>query len=235
MKPEDLHREPLAAEFLDIPDPLQAPIGRAPLPAVPSEASPTRLQLGRRRALALGVAALWPLVLLAVWGFRQRGSADMGFMAAQGATWTALIALASFLSFSRGRRGLGAPIRAVEAVVLGGLLVFFFVALFWLPSGDASAFAEMGPPALLPPCLSLGLFASLPMLLVATWPMRRTLVNGAAWRGAALGVAAGFGAVLVLTLHCSSTFGGHIALAHGAPLLVAAVAGAILGARLGRA
>lgn len=235
MKPDGERHEPLG-EFSDIPDLLPPSLEGGPLPVAPSGgASPTRRQLGRRRALALVAASSWPLALLVFWGLRQRGSASMGFMTAQSAMWIALLAIAAWVAFSKGRRGLGRPIRSLEAVVLGGLVLFLLVALLWLPAGAATSFGEIGPASLLAPCVSLGLFAALPMLLIAAWPMRRTLVSGAAWRGALLGAAAGFGAVFVLTLHCGSTYGGHVALAHGAPLLVATLAGAALGARLGRA
>jgi hypothetical protein len=236
MKPDNGRDERLANGFSDIPDPLHPSLDRGPLPgATAGGPSPTRRRLERRRALAFAAAAVWPLALLAGWGFRQRGSAGIGFLAAQSATWIALLALAAYLAFSRGRRGLGRPVRLIETTVIAGCLVFVLTALFWLPANAADGFAAIGPAPLLVPCVSLGLLVALPMLLVAMWPRRRAFVSGAGWRGAALGAAAGFGAVCVLTLHCSSTFGGHIALAHGAPLLVATLAGATLGVRVGRA
>jgi len=233
MKPDG--ERPAFGDFSDIPDVLPPSLDRAPLPlAPPGRASPNRAQFGQRRALALGVAALWPLVPLAVWGLRPRASAGLGFLAAQGVTWIALLLVAAFVAFSGGRRGLGRSVRSIEAVVLGALFSFLVVALLWLPSGSAGGFAEIGPASLLTPCVTLGMLVAAPMLLVAAWPLRRTLPSGAGWRGAALGAAAGFAAVLVLTLHCSSTFGGHVALAHGAPVVLATLAGAAFGARAAR-
>jgi hypothetical protein len=64
--------------------------------------------------------------------------------------------------------------------------------------------------------------------------MRRAFPAGAVWRGAALGAACGLAGVVVLVLLCGSPFGGHIALAHGMPLVIATVIGAFGGSRMGK-
>jgi hypothetical protein len=238
MKPEDKLEDRLGdafGGFADIPDPAlrSASEPRSAMP--PSGPSLTRRQLGRRRAVALAAAALWPIAIVGAWGLRQRESVEMSSMGAQSAVWIALIGLAAFVAFSRGKSGLGRPVRWAEWVVGAGLLSFLLIALLWIPARAVAGFAAVGPASLLAPCVGLGLFAAVPMLVVASWPLRHAMVQGAGWRGASLGAAAGFGAVLVLTLHCASAFGGHVLLAHGAPLVVATLAGAFIGARFGRA
>jgi hypothetical protein len=83
-------------------------------------------------------------------------------------------------------------------------------------------------------CFQIGLTVAAPMALLAVWTMRRSFPSGAGWRGAALGAAAGLAGVVVLVLLCGSPYGGHIALAHGLPLVIATLIGAIGGMRLGR-
>jgi hypothetical protein len=72
-------------------------------------------------------------------------------------------------------------------------------------------------------------------MALAMMALRRSFVAGAAWRGALVGAACGFVAAFVLTLHCASPFGGHVVLAHGVPIGVAAAVGAFFGIRVGRA
>jgi Negative regulator of sigma F len=235
MKPEDRRDDRPGDVFADIPDPAFRSASQPLSSMTPGGASLTRRQLGRRRTVALAAAALWPVAIVGAWGLRQRESVDTGSMALQGALWIVLIVLAAFVAFSRGKRGLGRPVRWAEWVVGGGLLSFLFIALLWIPARAVIGFAAVGPASLLQPCIGLGLFAAVPMLMVASWPLRHAMVQGAGWRGATVGAAAGFGAVLVLTLHCPSAFGGHVVLAHGAPLVIATLAGAFIGARIGRA
>ena len=65
-----------------------------------------------------------------------------------------------------------------------------------------------------------------PVLLVALWALQRAFPSAAGWRAAALGAAVGLVGSLVLTMHCGSPFGGHVALAHGLPIIIAAVGAA---------
>jgi hypothetical protein len=226
--------QPEDRDFADIPDP--ASFGDAPLPPIaPRLPSPTRREVTRRRVLGIASAVLWPMVILVAWGLRPRGSVDTGSMGLQSALWSAAIVVAAFAAFSGGKRGLGQDVRRSEILVFGGLLAFALIALFWIPARADTAFGAVGPASLLAPCMTLGLFVALPMLLAAGWSLRHAFVRAAGWRGATLGAAAGFGGVFVLTLHCGSPFGGHVLIAHGLPLVVATLAGALAGHRFARA
>ena len=220
--------------FGDIPDPLLgAPLPR-PMPMQPpSTQSATRSELRRRRLALLVSALVWPAVVL-VWyegGWRGRG---LDFVAAQFVLWTALLGVAAWLALSPGTRGVGRPVRWLRATAIGAPLAFVLLGLLWLPPHGKPAIGALGPPDMLEGCFQIGLTVAVPTLLLAVWAMRRAFPAGAAWRGAALGAACGLGAVIVLLLLCGSPFGGHIALAHGLPLVIATVIGAWGGARVGR-
>jgi hypothetical protein len=126
-------------------------------------------------------------------------------------------------------------VRLAEVVAFVAPASFLLLALWWVPLQTHTELAAVGPVSQLFKCLSLGLAVSVPLLLVALWSLRHAWVSAAGWRGASLGAASGLVAVFALTLHCSSDFGGHIAIGHGAPLVLATLAGALLGLRWARA
>ncbi|HEX9294539.1 MAG TPA: NrsF family protein [Polyangiaceae bacterium] len=221
--------------WADIPDPLVSrPAPRdGPVPG-PSTASLTRREIHGRRLFALAVCVLWPVAVLRVVGTRQGIEDALTFLANQTVVWGALIALSVFASLSKGRKGLGEPVRLAELVTLAAPAAFMVLALFWLPADRRRTYAELGPPLQALGCFSVGLLVLAPLLAIAIWSVRWAFPTGAGWRGAALGAACGLGAALILTLHCSVPFVGHVALAHGAPLLLGAVLGGVTGAKLGR-
>src|SRR5207248_2506958 len=97
------------------------------------------------------------------------------------------------------------------------------------------SFGEIGPVKPTLSCFLLGMLALLPTLVVVFWALRRAFVTAAHWRGAAIGPACGLGGSLMLNLHCGNPYGGHLALAHGLPVLLGAVLGALAGTRISRA
>jgi hypothetical protein len=225
-----------ASPFGDIPDPFEFATREAPAPALaPRTQAPTRGDLKRRRALAAAVWLAWPLVVLASFGLRDRLARVSAFVSAQAVLWIAVLALALFSGASAGSRGLGLPAWIARAVTIGAPLLFVVVALFWLAPGADEAFGATGPLQRMPPCLGVGSLVALPLLFVSIWALRHSFTTAAGWRGAALGAGCGFAAALVLLMHCGVIEGGHIALAHGAPLLLTTWLGAIFGVRWGRA
>jgi len=235
MKPDRKADPAFDTAWLDIPDPVRHPIGtRATAVAAPRAPSLDRRQVHRRRLTALTLSVVWPIVIVAVWGLRHDAGDIFGFLAGQSALWMALLVVSAAASVARGRRGLGAPIAAIELAVIGAPAVFLPLALVWLPEG-AGDFAGIGTLKQLGACVGLGLLVLLPMLAVSTWALRRAFPSGAIWRGGALGAACGLAGAIVLTLHCGITIGGHIALAHGGPIVLAALFGTLAGSKLGRA
>lgn len=219
--------------FSDIPDPIVGSTHR-PLQAmkVPVTASRTRSQVRLQRVILLGVAVLWPAAVLVYYGAGWRGK-GVDYVAVQFAIWAASLLLAAWIALSAGRRGVGRPVPWLRVAAVGAPVAFMLLALFWLPP-NGKPFGDVGPPAMLESCFHIGLTVAMPMLLVAGWAMRRSFPSGAGWRGAALGAACGLGGVVVLLLLCGSPFGGHIALAHGMPLVIATLIGAWGGKTLGR-
>jgi hypothetical protein len=236
MEPDRNRGGALPEAWLDIPDALRRPIAPRPAPvALAADRSPTRGELKVQRLAALAACVLWPAAVLVAWGFRPRVDANFGFLAAQTLLFTALLVVAMVTSVSSGRRGLGQPVRLIALATVGMPLVFVLLALLWLAPDASSGFGDVGPLGQVPACVLLGSLVAAPMLAVSAWSLRRSFPSGAAWRGGALGTACGLAAAVVLTLHCGSSFGGHIALAHGGPLLLATLAGAVVGSKLGQA
>ena len=228
-------KEPhLGDAWSDIPDPLLLPPPPSSAPAkTPRSPSPTRRQVHLQRLAILGAAVLWPAAVLLYYGGGWRGH-GIDFVAAQFAIWTAFLLSAAWVALSAGARGVGRPVPWLRIAAVGAPLAFMILALVWLPP-NGKAVGALGPPAMLEGCFQIGVTVAMPMVLLSVWAMRRSFPSGAAWRGAALGAACGFGGVVVLVLLCGSPYGGHIALAHGMPLVLATLLGAWGGGRIGRA
>lgn len=232
MAPEDRSGQP----WLDIPDPLALARGGA-LPSMPTPTgtSPTRGAMRARRSMALAAAVAWPATVLLVWGLRPELAEHSSFVASQVVVFGALLFFSGFMAISSGRRGLGRPISRARLAALGAPVAFVLVGLAWVPAGSPGSFGDIGPGAALMPCALLGLLVVLPIVFVALWSMQRAFPSASAWRGAALGAAVGLLGSLALTLHCSSPFGGHVALAHGLPIVIAGLVGGLVGPKIVRA
>jgi len=209
----------------DIPDPL-VPSSAAATRSVepPRDASPTRAAMKSRRAVALAAMVAWSAVVLLRWGFRPQIASS--FVVGPAILFAVLLVSAGLIAISPGRRGLGGPVSRAQMAALGAPIAFMLIGLFWLPPDSPGSFGDIGPGAAIGACLSIGLLVVVPILLVALWALQRTFPGGAGWRAAALGAAVGLVGSLVLTMHCGSPFGGHVALAHGLPIVIAAVGAA---------
>jgi hypothetical protein len=155
-------------------------------------------------------------------------------LALQVSSLGALLLFAAYAAISKGQRGLGRPLPVTALAAVGAAPLFVLLALLGMPDGTSSL-GEIGPLALVGTCSALGALVAVPIVGVSMWALRRSFPSGASFRGGALGAASGLAAAFVLTLHCGSPLGGHVALAHGGPLLLATLAGAILGRKVGRA
>ena len=224
------------ADWLDIPDPASGIAARSGPPiAPPKERALTRGDVKARRTVAMVGWLGWPLAVLVVWGLR-RGFGDIaGFLAAQGMLWTALLFVGARTATARGARGIGVPVWRVLAAAIGIPLAFVLIGILWLPAGSTGELGEIGPLERIGGCVGLGTLVALPLLAIAAWALRRAFPSASVWRGAALGASSGLAAALVLTLHCGVTLGGHIALAHGGPVILATLVGAIAGTKMVRA
>ncbi|MET0592170.1 MAG: NrsF family protein [Polyangiaceae bacterium] len=217
----------------DIPDPLLGSGAPSSSPMKPPvEKAPTRGQVRLQRGALLGAALFWPAAVFFYYEGSWRGH-GIDFVAAQFAVWSACLAFAAWVALSAGTRGVGRPVPWLRFAAVGAPLAFMVLALLWLPPNGKS-FGAVGPAGMLEGCFQIGLTVAAPMALLAVLAMRRAFPTGAAWRGAALGAACGLGGVVVLVHLCGSPYGGHIALAHGMPLVIATILGALGGRRIGR-
>jgi hypothetical protein len=216
-----------AEMWKDIPDPL-APSSAAAVRSVepPRPASSTRAAMKTRRGIALAAMVAWSAIVLLRWGFRPEIAERSFFVAGQAILFAALLASAGVIAISPGRRGLGGPVSRARIAALGAPIAFMLIGLLWLPPDSPGSFGDIGPGAAIGPCVLIGLLVVVPILLVALWAFQRTFPSAAGWRAAALGAAVGLAGSLVLTMHCGSPFGGHVALAHGLPIVIAAVGAA---------
>jgi hypothetical protein len=169
------------------------------------------------------------------WAFRPDIEERMSFVMAQIALFVAILLAAILIAILPGRRGLGGPVSRLRLAALGAPILFIVVGLLWLPQGSPSSFGQIGPWGAVMSCVLLGLLVALPMVLVGVWAMQRAFPSASGWRGAALGAGLGLVGSVALTAHCGSLFGGHVALAHGLPIVVSALLGAVLGSRVARA
>jgi len=220
----------------DIPDPAQ--FARSPAhsaPPVPSAPSLNRSQARRRRSAAMTGAIVWAAAIVILWGLRHDARDVATFLAMQLAIWTTLIVTGLHFALSKGDRGLGKPITRIALVTVAIPLAFVVLALSWQPACGSAWFAETGTLAQFRACFGLGLLVVLPILGLSGWTLRRSFPSASAWRGGLWGAACGLIASTALALHCGIRFGGHIALAHGAPLVLATLAGALIGSRVAKA
>jgi hypothetical protein len=232
MAPDDRFAE----KWGDIPDPVAPTAQPAQGPALPPlVASPTRSATKMRRAVALAVCVAWPALVLLRSGLRPRISEQSSFVAGQIVLFGVLLVFAGYVAISRGHRGLGRSVSLLRLAAVGAPLAFALVGLSWLPAGSPGSFGDLGPTRELWRCWSLGLLAVVPTVHVGIWGMKRAFPSAAGWRGAALGAAVGLTGSVMLTLHCGNPFGGHVALAHGLPIVFAAILGAKEASRVARA
>jgi hypothetical protein len=234
MAPDDRFAE----MWNDIPDPIASgePEVSSDRPMrAPVAPSPTRGATKLRRMVALAAFVAWPLLLRLVWGLRPDIEERLSFVLGQTALFGLLLVAVLLVAVLPGRRGLGRPVSLVRLAAIGAPIVFAVVGLLWLPSGAPGSFGEVGPWGPVMKCLSLGLLVALPMLMVGLWAMRRAFPSASGWRAAALGAGLGLVGSVVLTAHCGIQLGGHVALAHGLPIVIAALLGAALGSKVARA
>jgi hypothetical protein len=207
--------------FDDIPDP-SAALLRRELPPVPELApSPTR---AARRATArwLTVASvLWIAGLLARLGLRP----DLAAAGPELVGWIAAGALAFGLAQRRGR--VPASVRLVQlalALVVGAFLV---LAVAFSGPSDGGGLQGGG-------CMAAAsLLSAGPLVFVALF-FRRSFATAPAWRGAFLGALAGLAGAVGVHAHCPVAVMSHVVLAHGLPILLGALVGAVAGAAFGR-
>jgi len=218
-------RELRPDDLFDVPDPFAAsePAPLPPLDLASLPASPDRGRVQALRLAAVIVALAFEALLVVGIGAREvarlpRAVLGYGVLALLLASPVALLPLRG----ARARRG------AFVAVALLAGAIFVVASLLSAGEGDRSAVA-------MAECAVAALAMAAGPTVLAVYAMRHAFASGAGWRTGALGLASGLLGAAAIRLHCPDDALAHLLVAHGAPVLLAPLAAALLGARVTRA
>ncbi len=206
----------------ETPKPPALPVPEATPPA---ERSLTREEHRARTRTAAFAAVVWVAAAIALFGVRADIASPR--VAAPIAAWLVGGALAFGVVLRPRARGLPAGVRAVQH------------ALWVVPAAYALTAVLIAQPAEGPltwasirGCLCLSTAMALGPLAAGALLLRGALLSAPGWRGAAVGAVLGLAGSIGVSAHCPVESLGHILLAHGAAIAIAAAAGGALG-RLG--
>ena len=224
---------------------MSAELKASVLAAVAAEPSATRAAVNHRNrllsmlAVAGGAGAFVIFALLTSDGELVRLGGEVapqrylersvGLVVATAGGALGVAAIALWFALSRGRSMLGRP----RSVLLCGIALIP-LGLFAWKVGCSLAFGDpmaQWPDRLGLKCLSLSLLVATGPLL-AFFAVRRSAPVRPALNGAAIGVASGASAWVLLDLWCPVAFVPHVLLGHVLPLCILAGTGALLGQAL---
>lgn len=218
----------------DISDPL-AQVAQASLPPLrsrPLTRPRTRSEVTALRGAALGLSVLYQIAWIAI--IAKRG--DLPTMSRStllieiaipvlAAVWATVVALAP------GRNGMGISERRLAVLTLLAPLLFLIGTLLVGPDDiDTQPFAvhALG-------CFGWTLLLSAVPLVFTAWASRRVFVTASRWHLAALGIGCAALAASTMSIICSVGSPAHVIVGHGGMMLVAGIAGALLGRRIAEA
>lgn len=196
-------------------------------------ASPTRLELAKRRRAALALSAAWLTVQFLAFGARgDLARLPAGYLLALVAAPLSAGILAIVAAYQRGRFGLGTRPALVVALSLVCPLTFLVAGLCMPPPYPGGATGNLTIGAY---CLNSTIAWALLPIASAGVALRRAFASGATWRSALLGGGCGLVAAALFNLHCPLVGQLHIVLAHGGAVLASALGGGLLLSRFTRA
>jgi hypothetical protein len=199
------------------------------LEAARRDAAPVRDVTQRRNAIAL-VLAFLPVVGFETFSLRL-GDRPLGFVVVNVAGWALLAAAATFGTVARGRSMLGRPRAWLLFVALAlPILLFGVAALGYVPW--PSAMDVDCPPISDFHCCEVTLLLAIAPLAAFAYARRGTDPVHPQLTGAALGASAGGWAAVAMALHCPITSMRHVVLGHIVPVIVFALIGLVVGAKV---
>jgi hypothetical protein len=218
----------------DIGDPFAEDASAKVRPMDPSrtpEWSPTRSRMRALRAVALAAALLYD----AAWLVLRERRPDLASMSTAGLVLGIAIPLTAAVlalgaAMRSGPRGLGLPAARMAASAIAVPVFFAAATLVAAPpdAGDPLFWRHAAG------CMAVTAILTLGPLALALWAFRRAFAAAAAWRTAAVGLAAGALAAATMSLACPISAASHVILGHGLVMIVAALAGALLAPALAR-
>ncbi|HEX7036610.1 MAG TPA: NrsF family protein [Pseudomonadales bacterium] len=138
-----------------------------------------------------------------------------------------LVTGVTYASLTRGRHGLGAPVRLLVASALAAVPAYAVLVLgFPVHTGDPPALtAGVSPWGAR--CLLVAAAVGLIVLTALAAALHRAVPTASHWRGAAAGAAAGLWSGAAVFVFCPAHELGHLAIGHVAPIAVFLLAGLI--------
>jgi hypothetical protein len=208
------------------------PRAMAPPPVPAGEgASPTRSRVRASRRIAFVAALVFEVAFVIVDPHRRDLASASPLELAVGLAIPLTAAGAAFMAATRrGARGMGLSAGAIATLALTAPVLFALATLVGAPAvgSDPRFWRHAEGCAAVTSVLALG-----PMAL-GLWSFRRAFAVAAAWRTAALGVAAGALAAAAMSLACPLAGAWHVILGHGTMMLAAGLAGAWLAPAVSR-
>ncbi len=188
--------------------------------------SPARREGNVQRRLLMAAGLLLPLVLFIALGGVRPGSRPPSLVA-ETALGALILAASSLWVVLGGGKMLGR-----SRVALVSMVGFWPVSLLlWKLAWSAASASALLPwpsrPGLI--CFGFTLLLGLLPLLALAWTRRRSDPTHPASLGAALGVAAGSYAALLVDLWCPVGYPWHVLLGHVLPILLVGLLGAVVG------
>ncbi|MFZ5892981.1 MAG: NrsF family protein [Myxococcota bacterium] len=223
-------------DFGEIPDPL-AHTREAPAPLQPMQVdanSPNRSKTQRRRSAALALSLAWLASHLLVFGVRNDWTSLPPLYVAMQMGLPLVLGVASLIVALRGGRlGLGLSLLLITSLAVLGPLTFWAMAAA-APTPDGAHVSDRSLLGVLI-CIDITLVWAAFPLVCAALSLKHAFAASSRWRSALIGAACGLVAGGVMNLHCPNVARLHMTLGHGIPVLVAALAGALLMSRVTRA
>jgi hypothetical protein len=208
-----------------IPDPVGAVAGPAPVARVPAERSATRADRLVLARAAMAFVLLWVVGGVAVFGVRP--DLVTPEVAAPIVAWLLGGAVVLGIVLRPGARGLPAGIRAIQhSVWIVPAVYVTGVVLVGVPTTEPITWVSIKS------CLGLSSLLTMGPLAAAAFFLRGSFLSAPVWRGAAVGGLSGLLGSTAIHAHCPCQTPGHLLAAHGTAIALGAVAGATLG-RLG--
>jgi hypothetical protein len=191
--------------------------------------APTRRQVLRTRAWLFGCGIAGAVAIFFLEGGVRLASRPPSLAALTSLGTAVIVAVGTWLLFTRGRSALGRPVSTLVVTAIVAPLVF----IAWR-YGVSAAYGHVGSWPDRPGfrCLALSIVTGALPLFGALMSWRRAVPVSPIATGAAFGAGAGLGSSVLVDLWCPVSYPPHLLIGHLLPIAVLALLGGVLGSRL---